>query len=259
MVHVNVQFGTFICTEYLTLLESVISRMAASVIRTLSGFGPSRPAQNCFIPADVDEIEDDYEEELRDEVEDSFEEEEEDSSGVEPHLRDPLTCDLYTEMTERLLRFAELISSDVQRYFGRGQDLAPCEIYAGRSRPEVNGRQRYYQDILRAAAAEQGDEPENLGPLAELFQGTQVKKQGLPMIQRRLPSSFWTEPRLDRLHVAENIPDAMTCSAEIPSSGTNIPVISMSSSSTPDFSDLLAHWASERDGSSEFSCEYQLP
>ncbi|KAF4074860.1 hypothetical protein AMELA_G00228110, partial [Ameiurus melas] len=106
--------------------------MAASVIRTLSGFGASRPAQTCFIPADEDELEDEYEEELRDEVEDSFEEEEEEefSTGVESQVTDALASDLYTEMTDRLLRFAELISSDVQRYFGRNQDSDTCDVYA---------------------------------------------------------------------------------------------------------------------------------
>lgn len=242
------------------LLECVIGRMAASVIRTLSGFGASRPAQTCFIPADEDELEDEYEEELRDEVEDSFEEEEEEfSTGVESQVTDALASDLYTEMTDRLLRFAELISSDVQRYFGRNQDSDTCDVYAGRSRPEVTGRQRYYSDFIRAASSDQGDEPENLGPLAELFQNTQVKKQGLPMIQRRLPSSFWTEPHPEHLCVGADIQDVGICSTETMSSNTNIPVISLSSSSTPDFSDLLAHWASERDNAGEFSCEYQLP
>lgn len=241
------------------LLECVSDRMAASVIRTLSGFGPSRPAQTCFIPADEEELEDECEEELRDEVEDSFEEEEEDSPGAESRVRDPLSCDPYTETTDRLLRFAELISSDVQRYFGRSQDSDTCDTYAGRSHPEVSGRQRYYSDIIRAAQSEKGDEPENLGPLAELFQNTRVKSQGLPMIQRCLPSSFWTEPRSDLLCVSANIPDVPTCSTESMSSSTNVPVISMSSSATPDFSDLLAHWASERDNSSEFICPYQLP
>ncbi|KAM9454826.1 protein PERCC1 [Clarias gariepinus] len=227
--------------------------MAASVIRTLSGFGPGRPAHTCFVSADEDDVEDEYEEELRDEVEDSYGEEDEDSPDVESQVRGPSACDLYTEMTERLLRFAELISTDVQRYFGRGQDSDTCGIYAGRSCAEFSGRQRYYSDIIRAAASEQGDEPENLGPLAELFQNAQVKKQqGLPMIQRRLPSSFWTEPRPDLLC------DAVTCPSEPASSNANI--ISMSGSGTPDFSDLLAHWASERDtaAAAEFGCEFQL-
>ncbi|XP_058236985.1 protein PERCC1 [Hemibagrus wyckioides] len=234
--------------------------MAASVIRTLSGFGPSHPAQTCFIPADEDELDDEYEDELRDEVEDSFEEEEDDSTGVESHITDPSASDLYSEITtDRLLRFAELISSDVQRYFGRSQDSDMCDMYVGRSRHEVTGRQRYYSDIVRAASSEPGDESENLGPLAELFQSAQVKKQGLPMIQRRLPSSFWTEPRPEHLCITSNIPDVMTCSTETMNLNGSVPVISMSSSATPDFSDLLEHWASDRETCSDYSCEYQLP
>lgn len=233
-------FGTFISEKVSNIL---ICRMAASVIRTLSAFGPRCPAQTRFIPADEDELEDEYEEELRDEVEDSFEEEDEDSTGVESQLRDVLARDLCTDMTNRLLRFAELISSDVQRYFGRAQD---SDTYMGRSRS-------YYSNVTRVTSSEQGDEPENLGPLAELFQSTQVKKQGLPMIQRSLPSSFWTEPRPDCGGV--DIPHVVTCVTETISSGSN----SMSSSTTPDFSDLLAHWASERDSTNEFNCDYQLP
>ncbi|KAK3530698.1 hypothetical protein QTP86_032193, partial [Hemibagrus guttatus] len=120
--------------------------MAASVIRTLSGFGPSRPSQICFIPADEDEL-----------------------GKTKP------SADLCSEIaTDRLLRFAELISSDVQRYFGRSQDLDTCDIYTGRSHHAITGRQRYYSDIVRAASLEPGDEPENLGPLAELFQSAQT-------------------------------------------------------------------------------------
>ncbi|GAA6083513.1 protein PERCC1 [Tachysurus ichikawai] len=234
--------------------------MAASVIRPVSGFGPSPTAQTYFISADEDELEDEYEDELRDEVEDSFEEEEDDSTGVESQVTDPQVSDLYSEIaTDRLLRFAELISSDVQRYFGRSQDSDTCDIYTGRSRHEITVRQLYYSNILKAASSEPGDEPKNLGPLAELFQSAQVKKQGLPMIQRRLPSSFWTEPRPEHLCVTANVPDMVTCSTETMNPNSSMPVINMSSSTTPDFSDLLEHWASDKETCSAYSCEYQLP
>lgn len=215
--------------------------MAASVIRSLSAFGPSHPAHTCFIPADEEE----YEEELR-------EEEDEDPTGGESPVGSPLSGDLFTETTDRLLRFAELISSDVQRYFGRSHDSETCSVHAGRSRPD-------YSNIVQAASSEQRDEPGNLGPLAELFRNAPVRNLGLPMIQRRLPSSFWTEPGPDPLCVSANIPDRVTCSMETISASNNIPVISTGSSSTPDFSDLLEHWASERDNTAEFCCEYQLP
>uniref|UniRef100_A0A672MRW6 Protein disulfide-isomerase n=1 Tax=Sinocyclocheilus grahami TaxID=75366 RepID=A0A672MRW6_SINGR len=90
-------------------------------------------------------------------------------------------------MTNQLLRFAELISSDVQRYFGRSQDPDACDIYAEKPCPKVGGRQRYYADFIKVASSGQGEEPESLGPLAELFQDAQRKGRGLPMSQRRLP------------------------------------------------------------------------
>ncbi|KAL6481353.1 hypothetical protein MHYP_G00094330 [Metynnis hypsauchen] len=243
------------------------ARMAASVIRTLSGFGLTRPVQTCFLQAEEEEAEDEYEEELREEVEDSFEEE--DSPPIEPQEEEPWAENPstgHTDMTDRLLRFAELISSDVQRYFGRSQDPDACDIYAERACPEVSGRQRYYADFMRVASSEQGGEPEKLGPLAELFKEAHRKRQGLPMTQRRLPSSFWTEPR--PCHLA-NMPDMLGCPMETTLRSTNTPVSTLStsntpvstisSSSTPDFSDLLAHWATDRDNGSDFGCDYQLP
>ncbi|XP_036413516.1 protein PERCC1 [Colossoma macropomum] len=241
--------------------------MAASVIRTLSGFGLTRPVQTCFLPTEEEEAEDEYEEELREEVEDSFEEEDSpptEQQEEEPWAENPPAS--HTEMTDRLLRFAELISSDVQRYFGRSHDPDACDIYAERACPEVSGRQRYYADFMRVASSEQGGEPEKLGPLAELFKEAHRKRQGLPMTQRRLPSSFWTEPR--PCHLA-NMPDMLGCPMETTLRSTNTPVSilstsntpvsTISSSSTPDFSDLLAHWATDRDNGSDFGCDYQLP
>ncbi|XP_026861994.2 protein PERCC1 [Electrophorus electricus] len=247
--------------------------MAASVIRTLSGFRLTRPARTCLILAEEDEAEEEYDEELREEAEADFEDEgspaagspEEEQWGVDPSFGT-------TEATDRLLRFAELISSDVQRYFGRGQDPDACDMYTDREGPEVGGgQQRYYANFVRAAVAEQREEPEKLGPLAELFQETQQKKQGLPMNQRRLPSSFWTEPHPYHLTVPGNTStlDMLGCSTEtgISNSNTSVrmlstsstPISTISSSGTPDFSDLLAHWASDRDNPNVFSCEYQLP
>ncbi|KAL7852859.1 hypothetical protein SRHO_G00186440 [Serrasalmus rhombeus] len=215
------------------------ARMAASVIRTLSGFGLTRPVQTCFLPTEEEEVEDEYEEELREEVEDSFEEE--DSPSIEPQEEEPWAENPstgHTDMTDRLLRVC----------------------------PEVSGRQRYYADFMRVASSEQGGEPEKLGPLAELFKEAHRKRQGLPMTQRRLPSSFWTEPH--PCHLA-NMPDMLSCPMETTLRSTNTPVSTLStsntpvstisSSSTPDFSDLLAHWATDRDNGSDFGCDYQLP
>ncbi|XP_062865482.1 protein PERCC1 [Trichomycterus rosablanca] len=232
--------------------------MAASVIRSLSVFGLARPAQACFMAIEEEEFEEDCEEEFREEIEDCFEEEEE-SQAIKSQVKEPCVTDpnfSNTEITDRLLRFAELISSDVQRYFGRSRDSDTCNVYAGKPCPEVTPRQRHLSSIVRAASSKQCDGPEKLGPLAELFQQTDMKKQGMPMIQRRLPSSFWTEPHPDSLDVGCHTPNLPSCFTDTMHSSTES--LTISSSSTPDFGDLLAHWASDRDPS-EFTCDYQLP
>ncbi|XP_048051484.1 protein PERCC1 [Megalobrama amblycephala] len=258
---------------------SSIARMAASVIRTLSNLGFTKPFPPSFFPAeDEEETEEEYEEELR---EDSLEEEEDgvasESQEEEPWSFDPSPNN--TEMTNQLLRFAELISNDVQRYFGRSQDPDACDIYAERPCPKVGGRQRYYADFIKVASSGHVEEPELLGPLAELFQDAQRKGRGLPMSQRRLPISFWTEPFAHRLDVLgdtstqENSLSMIDTSESSINISTSLSMFSntsvctvtsssvsgtLSSSSTPDFSDLLAHWAMDRENPSEFNCDYQL-
>ncbi|XP_051561674.1 protein PERCC1-like [Myxocyprinus asiaticus] len=254
--------------------------MAATVIRTLSHFGLARPLQTCFFPVeDEEETEEEYEEELREEVESSLEVEE-DGVSSESKEEEPWSCDSShnnTEMTNQLLRFAELISNDVQHYFGQSQDPDACDIYAERPYPKVGGCQRYYADFIKVASSGQEEEPESLGPLAELFHDAQRKGRGLPMSQCRLPISFWTEPlshQLDVLSVT-NIQDNSLSMSKTPESSLNINTSlgmfrnkdvctmassndsrTLSSSSTPDFSDLLAHWAMDKDNTSEFNCDF---
>ncbi|XP_043092540.1 protein PERCC1 [Puntigrus tetrazona] len=253
--------------------------MAASVIRTLSNLGLVKPFPPCFFPAeDEEETEEEYEEELRD---DSLEEDEDAVAG-ESHEGEPWSfdsCPNNAEMTNQLLRFAELISSDVQRYFGQSQDPDACDIYEERPCPKVGGRQRYYADFIKVASSGQAEEPESLGPLAELFQDAQRKGRGLPMNQRRLPISFWTEPFAHQLDVLSDagtqenslsMVNTSECSSNISTSLSmfcNPSVCAMasssisgtlSSSSTPDFSDLLAHWAMDRENPNEFNCDYPL-
>ncbi|MGH0158599.1 UNVERIFIED_CONTAM: hypothetical protein FKN15_000323 [Acipenser sinensis] len=102
-----------------------------------------------------------------------------------------------TEMTIQLLRFADLINCDIQRYFSKKskeEDPDACEIYEDRlSSVGRSGRERYYADLMRVAQSrgreEEGEEEEEeedelphvlgalcsrdsiqqLGPLAELF------------------------------------------------------------------------------------------
>jgi len=253
--------------------------MAASVIRTLSSLGLAKPFPPCFFLAeDEEETEEEYEEELR---EDSLEEDE-DAVTSGSQEEEPWSFDSFpnnAEMTNQLLRFAELISSDVQRYFGRSQDPDACDIYAERPCPKVGGRQRYYADFIKVASSGQVEEPESLGPLAELFQDAQRKARGLPMNQRHLPISFWTEPFAHQLDVLgdanthENSLSMINTSESSSNIHTSLSLFSntsictmtsssisgtLSSSSTPDFSDLLAHWAMDRENPDEFNCDYPL-
>lgn len=166
------------------------------------------------------------------------------------------------DVTNQLLRFADLISRDIQRYFGCcSDDGERCDIYSGSVSTTTSGRLRYYDDLLRIARAgspgERGDravtyvdEPGvaaakdngGLGPLAELFNHRGPSQgRGQPMVKRHLPLSFWTEP----------VP---RCDLDSPSNTPNITHSSTHAQehrhahheplgcTEPDFSDLLAYW-----------------
>ncbi|KAJ8413569.1 hypothetical protein AAFF_G00080760 [Aldrovandia affinis] len=268
--------------------------MAAGVIRNLSDFRLATSFQHPFYcPMDIQGT-------LIEDEEDDEDEEEEDGDGQEGEeegLEDSgdLSCRIdegeewrekgatpsTTETTYRLLRFADLINSDIQRYFGRKnreEDPDACDIYEDRTFLGKCGRERYYADLVKMAQAGGGgaagsragqeedqespppslnlpceadcqalevlcsqENSQQLGPLAELFNyglrryvgstgGSKHarrqrvdKRHGhmLPMCKRRLPSSFWTEPTPTQ------------------------PVCMLSTSNTPDFSDLLANWTTE--------------
>ncbi|KAI1896084.1 hypothetical protein AGOR_G00091160 [Albula goreensis] len=281
-----------------TRITSIIPRrtlnMAAGVIRNLSEFRLTTSFQHPFYcPMDIQDTL------IEDEEEDEEEEEEEgaEQEGEEEGLDESgdLSCQVTkgeewtekdsspssAETTYRLLRFADLINSDIQRYFGRKnreEDPDACDIYEDRTFLGKCGRERYYADLVKMAQAggggasgcrpgqeEEEESPppprklpceadcqamevlcsqenaQKLGPLAELFDyGLQryvgssgggkharrhrsEKRHGyiLPMCKRQLPSSFWTEPSPAQ------------------------PVCMLSTSCTPDFSDLLANWTTE--------------
>lgn len=166
------------------------------------------------------------------------------------------------DVTSQLLRFADLISRDVQRYFGRSSDDGEsCDIYSESVSTTTSGRLRYYDDLLRIARAgspeERGSstmahpgepgatvEKDNagLGPLAELFnhRGTN-QGRGQPMVRRHLPLSFWTEPAprccLDGLSNTPDVTQSNTLAPEHRHAHHN-PL----DCTEPDFSDLLAYW-----------------
>ncbi|XP_035573311.1 protein PERCC1 isoform X2 [Canis lupus baileyi] len=237
--------------------------MAAGVIRPLCDFQLPLSTRRPFLPPDP-EPQGPSEDEDEDEEEEDEEEDEEQpqaeglgghspalqASGWAPEAAPPGPSSPETPL--QLLRFSELISGDIQRYFGRKdreQDPDACDIYADDS----SARDPQGADAARLAPGgpPDGDEaaepgvlsprgPEGctrgLGPLAELFDyglrqypgpgapGRWLRlerKYGhiVPMTQRKLPLSFWEEPAPSPLGLLRP--------------------------GTPDFSDLLASWAVE--------------
>lgn len=225
---------------------SLCTDMAAGVIQPLAELQlPSPFPHGLLLPArpepdfpDLSEEDDEEEEEEEDEEEAA--EESAGCSGPEPAGPNA------AETTLRLLRFSELISCDIQRYFGRrgreeaaGGHSVPEDCSSPHSSPRdaslghtARGGRAQPEAALGGHGAAQ-----RLGPLAELFEygvhrclaprvvsgKTQrlERKYGhiTPMHRRKLPPSFWREPG--------------------PGPG------SLLHASTPDFSDLLAHWTVE--------------
>ncbi|XP_062244919.1 protein PERCC1 [Platichthys flesus] len=216
------------------------------------------------------EDEEDREDDEDDEESDAQEEEEEDDCSEEG-LLNPAPCAL--DVTKQLLTFADLISRDVQRYFGRcSGDHEARDIYSDSVSAMTGGRLRYYDDLLRIARAGSPEEPESgssaanqeavgvskgnsvLGPLAELFDHVSPSLgRGRPMVKRHLPLSFWTEPiPCCSLGGFTNTPDVTNTNT--PSQGgahtdndTHMPFNTDHNAhglenNQLDFSDLLAYW-----------------
>ncbi|XP_075037567.1 protein PERCC1 [Mixophyes fleayi] len=270
--------------------------MATGVIRNLSEFQfPPSFQQSFLLPALTQDL--DFQESSEDEDEMMEEEEMDDfSDGEQTPIRSTIgfshQCEdspeeSSTEMTEQLLKFSELISSDIQRYFGqktKEEDPDSCNIYEDYFTPRLSGGQEmYYQDLMKIAQNRDNDkgdflnpltppveldqrilktlctkeDPKKLGPLTELF------NFGLRKYTRQ-KVAMGKDSRLQRLdrkyaHIVPMHRRLLPLSfwkepSPIPSCILN--------TSTPDFSDLLENWTSDahhelhnsgRDLISEFS------
>ncbi|XP_059194754.1 protein PERCC1 [Centropristis striata] len=260
--------------------------MAAGVIRNFFVQAPA-PAyfplifQHSPCKEDVEEKPEAREDEEDREVEEEEEEEEEEDEESEAQEEEEECLEevflnpahYALDVTKQLLRFADLISRDVQRYFGRcSGDQEACDIYSDSVSVTTSGRLRYYDDLLKIARAGSPDEQENssavavcaddqgvgaakgssgLGPLAELFHHRGPSRaRSRPMIKRHLPLSFWTEPvPCCSLVSFSNTHDVMHTDSDTQSQDQNTHMHYNTHHNThtldsiqPDFSDLLANW-----------------
>nr|XP_056722461.1 protein PERCC1 [Euleptes europaea] len=254
--------------------------MAAGVIQNLSKFRLPAAFQHSFLPAatchEMVFQDSSEEEEMEGEEEEDDEREgmqlEDSPRSLSPGQGGWVASDKpslsNSDMTLQLLQFAERISGDIQRYFGRkgkDEDGDPRNIYDDRGAPLLSGRVLYYTDLVRISQSgepEEGDEfsdtlktpaqldpplwrclcgkdgTRKLGPLAELFE------YGLCRYMECCASSEDRNPRVERKY-AHVTPMQ---SRKLPQSFWKEPShspIGILNSNPPDFSDLLANWTSE--------------
>ncbi|XP_038275515.1 protein PERCC1 [Dermochelys coriacea] len=247
--------------------------MAAGVIRNLPEFRLPASFQHSFLhptpPQDMDFQDLSDEEEV--EEEDDYDVEEEDSPPCHSPGREGQNvtagCSQSdAEVTLQLLKFSELISCDIQRYFGRkakDEDPDSCNIYEDGFTPRRLGRELYYADLMRLAQSGELDDEDaqgpavppgqldqrvwrsicnkdgvqKLGPLAELFE------YGLHrFLKRRVADG--RKLRLEKKY-AHIMP---MHKRKLPQSFWKEPSPSppcILNTNPPDFSDLLANWTSE--------------
>uniref|UniRef100_A0A8C3T366 Proline and glutamate rich with coiled coil 1 n=2 Tax=Chelydra serpentina TaxID=8475 RepID=A0A8C3T366_CHESE len=248
--------------------------MAAGVIRNLAEFRLPASFQHSFLhptpPQDMD-FQDLSEEEEEVEEEDEYDVEEEDSPPCHSPGREgeKVTADCSqsdAEMTLQLLKFSELISCDIQRYFGRkakDEDPDSCNIYEDCFSPCWLGRELYYADLMRLAQSGELDDEDAQGPAAPLGQLDQrvwksiCNKDGAqklgPLAElfeyglRRFLKRRAADGR--KLRLEKKYAHIMPMhKRKLPQSFWKEPSPSppcILNTNPPDFSDLLANWTSE--------------
>ncbi|KAM5331341.1 protein PERCC1 [Glossophaga mutica] len=260
--------------------------MATGVIRPLCDFQLPLPSLQPFLPLDPEppdtSEEEEEEEEGEEEEEEGEEEEEEDLEGEGPRSRSPAPQSSgwataapeeappgpsSAETPLQLLRFSELISGDIQRYFGRKdrtQDPDACDIYADGHRGRSSARKLYCTDPVHPAQGGLPDDDRASGPGAHSPRGPQgqVQETGLggdrvqplgPLaelfdygLQQFSGPGVTAGPRL-RLEQKYGHITPMT-QRKLPPSFWKEPApspLGLLHPGTPDFSDLLASWSVE--------------
>ncbi|KAM4632505.1 protein PERCC1 [Discoglossus pictus] len=250
--------------------------MATGVIQNLSEFKLPSTFQFPVIYSslhDEDYRESSEEEEEFMEEDEIYEMEEENPtttmSQKNTQTQQSFSVDGNAEMTLQLLKFSDLISSDIQRYFGqktKEEDPDSCNIYEDYFTPQMSAQEMYYHDmaklaqhrgqdsdnlfdpltppveldqkILRSICGE--EEANKLGPLAELFDF------GLRKYSRqKVFSNKEARPqKLDRKY-AHIVPmHRRTLPLSFWKEPNPIPSCILNNN-LPDFSDLLENWTSD--------------
>ncbi|XP_021344895.1 uncharacterized protein LOC110444865 [Mizuhopecten yessoensis] len=214
-------------------------------------------------------------------TEDSFGEEMEEDDDFSDHdshysedfIDDDSYMHVITEeppnVTQRLLSFAEMVNTDIQKYFGKKKDEDSCDIYEDKWVTTKSGRELYYADLLRIAQGENVDSKSrkspNLDQGKQKFTGKMDAKIGLGplndlfeyglrqfLVDGKLKAKKLKRMKQDVKKIEEvmpmnqrKLPDSFwrEPGAERPTdprvnNGGNM----LNSSHPPDFSDLLQSW-----------------
>lgn len=230
----------------------------------------------------------DFDESFDEEVDEEFSDEDCEMADEDSGDKSESPASNNGNTTSQLLQFADMVNKDIQKYFGaRKGDEDSCNIYEDRWKNARSGRERYYSDLMKIAqgidtdldsedkvTSTTGEDPNTpppsgkmdkkagLGPLVELFQFglkdywedkklaqklkkvkkfkpdnlSKLSEKQLPLLKRQLPESFWKEPIESQNGAKE------------PNKGGSNQILT--SSKTPDFSDLLESWTGDGDMSS---------
>lgn len=179
------------------------------------------------------------------------------------------------DITQQLLNFAEMVNSDIQKFFGRKKgDEDSCDIYEDKWTCRKSGREQYYADLLKLA---QGDSFDNknatlskpdidnrnqfsgkldkhfgLGPLNELFDyglshflvDTKLKSKKLKRLKQELKKYSNVLPMHQRkLPQSFWMEPGSKDSSITRMNSSNI--VLLNNANPPDFSDLLQSWTGE--------------